>query len=111
MYISNGELASAFHSAEKDYISETESEILEEYRSRLNSGMSQREAKKSLKDAAIGEYKEFVRAFVKEYKDQYKAEHGNTYGKDHPENQNVFDGYDRKELAKEYRDYLNKLLA
>ena len=48
MYISNGELASAFHFAEKEYISETESEILEEFRSRLNSRMSQREAKKSI---------------------------------------------------------------
>ena len=90
MYIADGELASAFHFAEKEYISETENIILEEYRSRLNSGMSQREAKKSWRDAAIGEYKEFVREFVKEYKDQYKAEHGNTYGTDHPQRKNVF---------------------
>lgn len=111
MYIQNGELASAFHYAEKEYISETEEELLEEYRFRLNCGTSPKEAKNSAKDAATKAYKEFVRDFVKQYKEQYKEENGHSYGTDHPNNVNVFDEYQRKELAKEYREYLDELFA
>lgn len=110
MYIQNSELASTFHEKEAEYIENSESEILENYREFLG-WCTEEEAQKRAKGSAVVRYRQFLNDFSREYQAFYREETGRTYSQDHDGKRNVFNAEEREELQKEYEKYLDSLFT
>lgn len=105
MYINDSTLASAFDNAKKEYIEQTEPELLEEHHTICNSANFKKSDITLLKNSAAKDYQKFIAEFCKDYKKEYEK----SYGEKYPGFVNVFTKFQRDELVNEYKEYLKEL--
>ena len=110
MYINDSTLASTLHQKEEEFITETEPEILAEFKNILESDNFKAD-RAVIRAKATENYRKFLNDFCKEYAEQFEKENGCTYGERHPSRKKVLNEGDKYELTAEYKRYLKKILV